>query len=49
MKVINTVRELREALAACDSNNVGFVPTMGRCMQATARWWNVHAARTARS
>lgn len=29
MKVINTVRELREALAACDSNNVGFVPTMG--------------------
>ncbi len=29
MKVINTVRELREALAAYDSNNVGFVPTMG--------------------
>ena len=29
MKVINTVRELREALAACDSNNVGFAPTMG--------------------
>lgn len=49
MKVFESVKELRAELDKAEQSGIGFVPTMGACMQDTARSWNVPGGKTAPS